>query len=93
MTRLVDLDTKTICEDTLIKKLLDTYSTIRGWRNLWALSVCVDVAFVKVSLTSHGPRGVLRANLSLKVWLYGLEGRCRMHRRSITSEKRQGVRI
>jgi len=62
LTRLVDLDTKTICEDTLIKTLLDTYSNIRGWRNLWTLSVCVDAAFVKVSLTSYGPGRVLRAN-------------------------------
>lgn len=47
-TRLVELDTKTVCETTLIQKLKKAYSRIRRFRNWTSLTECVGVRFIKV---------------------------------------------
>ena len=47
-TRLIDVDVKTVCEKTLISKLVQAYYSVRRWQNWLTLSDCVDVRFVKV---------------------------------------------
>ena len=47
-TRLIDIDTKDVCEQCVIQKLLDEYATVRGWQSWLTLTECKAVKFCKV---------------------------------------------